>query len=1158
MRHRRITIWALYVLVIAICSSIVLISIPHGKLITGGDASIPELAPDVAFHNVTSTWNSAAGMGRDFSLSRNTLFPLILFDMAMARIGLSPTFINHFWLIFIFALQGALTLRLFLELFPSARFLPALAFVSIASVLNPYMLIAMHTLYPTTALGIAIFPGVLAAMLRFSRTTDVRNLAEFFLWAAASAVAVNPAIVMVDVGVLSIAAFAFAIEKWRRRELNLWPFGQVLLVYGSVFSVWYVPTYHFLTSNSAAIVSETARYSADTVRVTSSFSPLTNVARLVGGYLYFNELAGHHPFFPEGTQYVSNGWLVAATTALPLLAACSVFALRLYGWRVAVIIGVAALALFFAKGTSWPLGSVFTWASSHIALFSGFRNSYEKCEWVVVYAYALLAGVTLVWLSTRLPSAAVNSLTALAFFALCAASYPMLEGHLFWATSSVKIPERYFSLGHWLNAHPERTLQLPVAPVLFDAYDWGYVGAGINYNLTRAPIVARVWDFEEPGNADLDDLFQNFSGALNSSEIGPLLGLVGIVHVVTDPSADVRYYGGTYAEGMPAPPSGLTESARFGNIISYDVSRQLRNTDLYIARQAFITDDTLADIARVCGIAGSCRSSVFLSRDVASGLPIAATDTFDRVGASAGGSTQWWYEAAGVSMPTRAGAGANVRGGRVSGMTLLDFANGTTPDAPSVPDRYRVLTGTKPVAISISSREVQGGFLRLAGKDVNLCADPESANSYDWKVPMRSLRDGVALFATTYHAPQGGAAVAFLDPTIKDNVFYAPLRRARSAGSFARLFRLDKADTQLVIRFLVTGSNARRCAAFHQATVAISNQGRKWTLLGSRYDYHATPPYFAAQSRAWPLENKAFRPAAKTQVLRAWDAAKPYAPSDLAEEWSLPETIDSAPNASAFGIATTLRSRPALRLRTSDCEADVRAYFDHLIPGAEYVAILHDRKLFGSPPDTLLLSEGAPLPVRTSVAKTGTYDIAETLTFDLPPDRTSVTFYEYAGSVGEYSSNVLEFPELRLTRARPRVVGMAQAHPLPLPRLLAYETDGQNDLKITVRGAPSRYMLVATRSYSPDWKLDAPIGTSVQHLRANVFQNAWIVEGPSEQILRLHYANDDIARRAVKTAAGILAVAFIPWGALIGQLLPHRARRRRRADEGANDSASLS
>jgi len=1089
-------------------------SLPQGLLVTSGDVAIPELNPEMALKHLLSTWNDSAAFGSDSSFFRPALFPWVISEVMLAKLNFSAVALNHFWLYAVVMLQALLTLRLVLRLFPNISFWPALIFAALANVLNPYMLIEMHSSYLSSLISVAAFPGVLAAALTFIEGGSVFVLVELLLWVGFCVGTLNLGILAVELPIFLLTVVA----GWFRSYGGAWSFVrplQLVLIFGGAELFFALPSYHWLHSGGAQLVSQSSgEYSLDTLFATSQFSPLKEAVRLVGQYLFFNTVGGE-PFVADGKRYVSIAWLVVASCGLPLLALSAGIFFRSYGKRVLLVLAVTLLALFLGKGVAPPAGGIFEWLFFNFPLFQAFRNSFDKFGWLLALGYALLSAVTLdaMWHANWRRSLKWGTVV-LAFVALFLTAYPILQGGLFWPKAFVSIPNYYFQLGKWLDSTSGRSVRIPISPTGFDTHDWGYVGAGILFNVTNAPILSRVFDAGSTANNALDDISQDYTGTVGNKQFAGLLGLYGFRYIIYDPTIDLQFLGDRFSERMldPVPQSRLTK--RFGPLRIYRVKDELVNTEIYSPNQLIVGIQDTKEFADACRVLGSCKNTAFLGAGDLGKFNVPFGRTIIHAVANLAEHGSYWArppitDSRAVVAPLPSNEPPGV-------IRFEDFANGTisseSSDFRDALGGLVTLGGHPPVIFTVSDR-ADADFKTVATRGGVICADKDSAQSRDIDLPLNQLSGRTSVFALRHRGHGVVPSIMLLDPAVPTHQFLLTVS-PQDKGTFLRVFHVDRTTRRLTARVTI---RSRDGGCLHWSFVVATQAKRlNWHLLGYDSDFHVTPPYFAAYPYVLGDALDRLRTVPRLSHKQA-------SPAEQTAQWNEPALVAFGRRNSPWAIAGRRLSNDAVLFRTINSNAALTADFDRLVPSATYELKLPLHHLYGPPARVVLYSQNSPL---------GRVAIAERLRnahleFRLPANATDVTVTVYSARGAEYTANVIGRPTLSLLSNAAQALNVGRLQRAPTPKRFVARWIDRATIRVTIEGAPRVFALVYNAGFSRDWKLSVPKGITQQHLRVNGFANGWLLKSSGGTVnydVVMHYQNEDYSH--IGAIAGSLLVLF--------------------------------
>lgn len=1085
---RHITIARALLFALAIGLIVGGLSIPARHFVLGGDSAWPELAPSVAISEYAGSWSDDAGFGQNSALKRPMLL-LAVPDLAMERVGIPPLIVNHVWLLLVFLLQALGTVRLLLELFPRARHsLPAILFAAAASLLNPYMLLILHTPYPALDLGMAAAPGMIAAMLAYARGGRTANLVEFFAWCVAGAAAdLNPAYPAEQVALLACFGAVMLIWTSGSRRAVATRLAAVLLVYFGVNAPFWLPIAADVGASYSRFASSGQAYTADTFAGIAAFSQIWNVVRLVGGYLFFNPVGGQL-YIPDGPAYVGNAIVIIASLALPVLA-WSCWWLARKDRDVRVVYALTALALvvlFLTKGLAPPLGAVFGWFADHLTGFSAFRDSFGKFGWILLLCYTLLAARSIVAVEEWPRRRAVPAI-ACAWLFLAIAAYPILGGRLFWQHAVVDPPPRYEQLAAWAQGQSatDRFMQLPVASVLFDAYDWGYVGGGFESNLTDRSIVSRTYDFAQPVTLGVDDMMQHGRASIGLSRAAAALGALSVTDVITDTSMQPEFYG----PSSDPPPVSLADAStvlQLGGIRVLQIDGQFVNPRVYAASRVIVGAQSVRDVAAACGIV-SCHDAAFVDR-APNGLAGVFPDRFV-------------FGASGAAPPAA--------GARLFRRPVTSYG------------RLGLISGTQPVIVAISaSRRAQFSpvwSLATRSRNSRICARAGTTQSLQFWTG--ALPAPATLALRIDYGTNANAWVNVVGTNPFGN-FLVRLPRAHK-GTLVRLLRLPAGEPGLTITVVASAGNATQCLRIGDIAMGQAKSAR-WSLVGTPQDFFVSTPYVAKYAQL-------FQAAVDTpyRLLRR-ASSSPATAVRLAAPWNPAEAIAGPSDA-----VTSTTSGATVTVRVRSAQAAVYAFIDNALPVTSYRVHVPVEGWSGAPPHIVVLAQdGEVLGEQFLTAPARASDVA--IDVDSPLDSGRLQVYAYVGSPAGGPSTLTLGAPWAVPEDRDDSIAWFPGTPFGVPSIDVVRRSAQV-YDVSVTNAPPQYVLVLNDAFDSHWIATVPAGVTAAHIPVNLDTNGWIVHGAGSYAIRLHYAG------GAPAIAGVLLALCALCGA--GALHVTRGRR---------------
>jgi len=1100
-----------YLLICGSAGALPLLSIPSHAIIAGGDATSPELAPAIALIHLHSAWYPAGGLGQQAAFQWPLLFPFVPVDLGLAKLGASYVAINHMWFVLLFALQAGFTYWLYREMFPEYANSAAAFFAPVANILNPFTVIIYHSPYPTTNLAIAILPGMLAAVLKIARAQSASSFIIFFVLCAISTTGdVNFAITFVE-GVAMLAAWTYLF--FSRRGSIAFATAFVFLGCHSVLGFAHL---HAVQSSITTVLADSITYSRDTMTTVSHFSTFDTSWRLIGGYLFFNDVAGK-PFIAQRALYISNPLFIAATWVLPFLALGGAVAIvrPTLRKRLLFLLPVLIIGLFMVKGTSGEGGDVIGWLFDHFTLFYAFRDPFAKFAWLLALLYALMGALGLAVIISVIRSKAwAAAAFSVAILASALSGLPILSGHLFWTQAIVRIPPAYFRIAAILNNEPNsfRIAQMPVAPYGFDAYRWGYVGAGLNSNLVRRPLLSREFDFDAPGNVAINSALQHANVILGDDQVAALLGFYGFGYVLSDTSFLPAYYGpGFSSQLLHLPSAGIYVQARDGDVTLARIQPDLINPSVYVAARGISGAHTIPDVSAACFLIVRCARVAFVPDTIAkvfSGdvdhlsyppatapkTPLNAVYAFRRDPFVAS------------SIPSSMNA-------QTMELSFFDFAN-LTLSAPHIdpsahpfvlPRRsvshLRVELSGPPTSGMLMSEASIPHYLRSNGQFATLCGARKDVDTI--QTPDNADTSQPFFLGIRYIAPAGNIYLVISDTGPKRQAVYN-LPSAEHLSSFARLLELTHTSHVAI----VMASTPRPSCARVQLVLAQGALPSNATLFEQAATFNATPPYYSDHA---------------TYYLPAWQnhpqGSVPISEPAVSILWSAPEAVDPMP-ANRSGMFISVRQNPLstlLHFEATNANADVHATMLHLVPGAAYRISFRLRTTSDARLILAALTAGGTTLRRMQTGPASTPQTIQ-MQFRVPENASDCVVYYYFGDLSGHRQ-VVELSEPIISRVSPPgTVALLLRGRFPQPTRTQVTKIDATSWRVHVTDAPDRFVVVLNSSYHTDWQL---VGAPSTHFVANLFENGWVVNQPGTYDLTVRFEG----RR------------YINWGIIVGSAL---------------------
>lgn len=1074
-----------------IATILALHSIPHNDYVIGGDALLPALNPNVALAHLNSTWNGSAGFGVDNSFGRALLFPFVFIDWLFYHLGVSPLVLNNGWVIAIVVGQATSAAWLFCVLFPEVKKLYSVLVGTIA-IVNPYMLLTFHTPYPSTALSIAVFPAVLGAVIYLARRPSWRSLLGLMILSAIMATGDNNygvtlAECLVMLPAVVLVAYTVPAPRARLRFIAV-----TALTFLAANVAWLLPGAVYILSNLASFAARSSSYSASTLRVTAEYSGLLNSGRLIGDYLFFNNVGGK-PYIAGGLLYVQSRVVLVLSWALPFLALVGAVAYR-RDRRANVVFGMTVVFLFFAKGVAPPFGGIFAWLVAHFIVLNAFRDSFSMLEWVVMYGYAILAGLALATVCGYKQERTARVVGALLFAAVLAASFPILAGQLFAAQALTPVPARYFDMAKWFNGQRRSgaVLEMPVAPYAYDVYTWGYVGAGLNLNLIRRPILSRASDFASPQTQTLDNAFQYVYTLVGADNAANILGLYGVRYVINDPSINTHYFSrGDFSSLLVGRLPGTSVVHRFGSIAIYEVSPRRVNSAFYAPEFVYYSRRPLGLVTMgdLCRLRDSCRATAFVTDAEPSALVV---------------------EGAGVAR--LASPRASRPGSTVYVRPALGFGTSSPRSLP---------VGT---ALPLADPAGGDGFGVLPDR---VCASDKTIVGREFTFKLVRGAPIVKLSLTYVDATTN--PILYVTTGSSGTYYQASLPRVAGSDTFVRVFDVGRQARTVSVLVTVRRQRAAQCATISRLVLrSLADVPASLTLAGSRSDYYATPLGVALRYHvAAEFVNAPLRRASIVAGVAPPPPASLVGP-DTASDWTTYENlIPHVPAGGFVSLSPPLGVTQLLAVRSD--RADVHQGIGGLVPGGRYDLSFTYRDVSGRAGSVAVLSQtgqlllSAPLPYSR---KERVYSTSLTV----PPNSASVVLYVYL-SGPRRGTSVIALSSVKTTSENTATyLAVSGSSHVARPRSIYARQDSATSYRVDVVGAPHRYLLVMNSTYSPAWGISGLTGATIVHIKVNGDENGWwIMSSASHQEFKVTYGVERWVKWGLLGSglAGVLALILV-------------------------------
>lgn len=687
-----------------------------------------------------------------------------------------------------------------------------------------------------------------------------------------------------------------------------------------------------------------------------------------------------------------------------------------------------------------------------------------------MYGYAILSGLTLdvLWAHKRYGGITKPFACILAFGAF-AGTYPMIEGQMFAAQAITPLPSRYIKMADWFNAQPPggSILEMPVSPYAFDAYKWGYVGAGLLPNLIRRPIISRMFDFASRQTASLDNAMQYFKTNVGSDHVAALMSLYNVRYIVDDPTINPQYFSPTlFSEFLSHAPLGIRLVKTFGSLRVYELAREI-NPLVYSASQVYTSRHSwsLLSMLRVCTLHRAvCPHTAFVTNVPAKIMPVASVIESDS----------------------------------------LHFVDREVKTYAIVPSKSRS---------SVSSR-----FHRLFGhhnffkynmlsSPVRLCAGVNGHGESSLVVHGIS-RSQIGFLSIVYGHANVNPIVYVREPN-SASYFQAALPSTRLNRGFSRLLSLGASKSVDIFVSLGAGGTQNKCATLDQLSLLPIPSTLDVHLVSSSLHFDETSLGVASNPNVMShvAQGSLIGISRKQSSLVSNGAT-----ADTARHWDFVDTLSSSRNQkNTATLSDTNEGMQQLEIRYGS--ADAHEWLGGLLPGAKYRISFKYRSARGVDPRFALLTEqGMELSSRSLSSSSGVHTLSVVVI--LPPNVTTLVPYIYitSGVKGEGAIDISPI-STKLVNG-PRYVSILGNSRVSVPRTIRVAKLGGTAYSVKVLAAPSKYLLVMNSSFSRGWRLmSTNKSIHIKHIRVNQSVNGWIISGVSgNQLLSLSYSGGYWAR----------------------------------------------
>ncbi len=472
-----------------------------GFMYGGGDTGLPTYSPQAGFNINKDIWWDSLAPGIPVAQGLTSV-PLMLFLSIPQALGASPVFIQAFLFFILLFLIGYGMYLLALYIFGKDKILLAYA-AGIFYVFNPYMMIQIwHRFIHNSMVFVAFLPFLVLTWLWWIRKRDPKFLLLFLLanFLAVYVYGTIAFIVAVWTLLFSITLLEVLVP-WKGKETTLkifFAFLMGLLFWLLTNSWWLIPT--FSISPALFATQHTIDDSLSTLISLSAQTILPYTLRLINPfYLYWHADFGN----------IYHTLLFNLISWIPLLFVFIGFIKGLKKKAYAFWSLLFLIVIFLGKGAAPPFSFPYIFGFSNFFPLGVIRNPFEKLGILLPLVFAILFALGLRWVLMQLDKY-IGRFRAYCVLGIIVCFYmsffwPMFAGKLFGTLDKqnfVEVPKSYTQANDWIkrdlgnttNSWEGRILHLPLPKSEAVSYNWQYGYNGVEPSaaiFTSLPSIAR-------------------------------------------------------------------------------------------------------------------------------------------------------------------------------------------------------------------------------------------------------------------------------------------------------------------------------------------------------------------------------------------------------------------------------------------------------------------------------------------------------------------------------------------------------------------------------------------------------------------------------------------------------------------------------------------
>lgn len=474
------------------------------EVILGHDAGLP-LSPLQHFIDRLYTWTVRFGFGNDQTYALPGIFIHGL-EALLSYSGFNLQQMQKISFVFWFVLPGLSMYYLASRIEERMRIQFLSFFSSVFYMINHFLLQGWFVAERTKFSVYAALPIFVAILIDWSmgktktlNAAIIISILFFFLNGLASLPLFGGVFIVFLVFVIVYFFQEFSAKRIRKMGYLI---GLILFFSILLQAYWLFPFVSSLSKSYGVSVDFFGgkRGILDWVKYVSENSSYSNLLRLQGVPEWYQ-----NPLHPYASVFLNSNLLIIISSVLPIMAFTPLLIYRKlkHRWLILLFSLMAVISLILVAGAHPPFGVIYVFLMENVPGFIAFRNPFYKFSSALWLSYAILIGLTISLILTKINSrsrVASYSILFLLGMGIILYSYPFLNGSFFdyirdKRSNRVAVPEYIFDFGKWSETEErvgKKTLVLPPPNPdgKVEEYRWGYWSlAPLSTLLTNSQII---------------------------------------------------------------------------------------------------------------------------------------------------------------------------------------------------------------------------------------------------------------------------------------------------------------------------------------------------------------------------------------------------------------------------------------------------------------------------------------------------------------------------------------------------------------------------------------------------------------------------------------------------------------------------------------------